>query len=272
MDWNIDFIPEADFKQHIRNTINEYGSQLEPYTMEEFNSNIIDPIKMVFDKAVFGKSWDELITSEVFRQRDKSNNNSIGYFHQKIFQYIQGCTVPPNGTQGGWDVIVDKPNGYTADGINTVHKIFVEMKNKHNTMNSSSSASSYIKMQNQLLHNDDCLCFLVEAIAKRSQNIVWKTSVNKQKVEHARIRRVSIDAFYEITTGDPDGFYKICSVLPHTVAEVLSEGGDIKSPHDTVIEELHRVADNINIQDEDLSMLMAMYMLGFSTYNGFKDL
>ena len=115
MDWNIDFISEADFKQHIRNTIKEYGSQLEPYTMEKFNSNIIDPIKMVFDKAVFGKSWDELITSEVFRQRDKSNNNSIGYFHQKIFQYIQGCTVPPNGTQGGWDVIVDKPNGYTAE-------------------------------------------------------------------------------------------------------------------------------------------------------------
>lgn len=67
MDWNIDFISEADFKQHIRNTIKEYGSQLEPYTMEKFNSNIIDPIKMVFDKAVFGKSWDELITSEVFR-------------------------------------------------------------------------------------------------------------------------------------------------------------------------------------------------------------
>jgi hypothetical protein len=40
------------------------------------------------------------------------------------------------------------------------------MKNKHNTMNSAASSKTYIKMQGQLLEDDDCTCLLVEAIAK----------------------------------------------------------------------------------------------------------
>ena len=66
------------------------------------------------------------------------------------------------------------------------------MKNKHNTMNSASAGKTFIKMQNQLLNDDDCACFLVEAIAQRSQNIKWETTVDKKKVGHKLIRRVSI--------------------------------------------------------------------------------
>ncbi len=40
-----------------------------------------------------------------------------------------------------------------------VHTVYVEMKNKHNTMNSASAGKTYIKMQNQFLSNDDCACF-----------------------------------------------------------------------------------------------------------------
>lgn len=41
-------------------------------------------------------------------------------------------------------------------------------------MNSASAGKTYIKMQSQLLSDDDCACFLVEAIAQRSQNINGK--------------------------------------------------------------------------------------------------
>lgn len=53
----------------------------------------IDPIKMVFDKIVYKYSWEEIIGNEIFRQRDKSSNNDIGYFHQNFFKYIDGCEV-----------------------------------------------------------------------------------------------------------------------------------------------------------------------------------
>ena len=268
MSWDITFISEDDFIRHIQNTIAQYGTKLLPYDVEKFNSNLIDPVKMVFDKAVYGQTWEEIIKSEIFRQRDKSTNNDIGYFHQRMFKYINGCHVPDNGTEGGWDVIVNAPNGYTIDG-NTVHHIYVEMKNKHNTMNSSASGKTYIKMQNQLLHDDDCVCFLVEAIAKKHQNIVWKTTVDGTKVAHRRIRRVSIDDFYAITTGIEDAFYQICMVLPEYVDRALRGGGAVTAPHDTVIEELRAKAAVLDIEDADKAMLVAMYMLGFSSYTGF---
>lgn len=138
-----------------------------------FNKNIVDPIKLIFDKSVYRSSWEQIISNEIFRQRDKSNNNDIGYFHQTIFKYIENCRVPNNGEEGGWDVIFENPNGITMPDGSRVSRVYVEMKNKHNTMNSASSGKTFIKMQNQLLQDDDCACFLVEAIAKNSQNIKW---------------------------------------------------------------------------------------------------
>ncbi|WP_418818041.1 Eco47II family restriction endonuclease [Pseudoruminococcus massiliensis] len=35
-----------------------------------------------------------------------------------------------------------------------------------------------------MLNDDDCACFLVEEIAQYSQNIKWKTTVDKKKVGH----------------------------------------------------------------------------------------
>jgi hypothetical protein len=272
MKWNIDFISHDDFKKHVAKTIERYGDKLESYDIKKFNSNLIDPVKMIFDKAVYGEDWKTLISNEIFRQRDKTNNNEIGYFHQRLFDYLDGCHVPPNGKEGGWDVIYDAPDGYEASEGDVVHKIYVEMKNKHNTMNSSAASKTYIKMQNQLLQDDDCACFLVEAIAKRSQNIVWKTTVDKRKVSHKRIRRVSIDKFYGIVTGEPDAFYQICMVLPSVVDEVFTESsGIVNQPNDTVYDELVKKAEKLDVKSSDMAMLLAMYMLGFSTYDGFKE-
>ena len=271
MDWNIDFIRYEDFKEHVRNTIRNYGEKIVPYDLKKFNSNIIDPVKMVFDKSVYKESWETLISNEIFRQRDKSNTNEIGYFHQRIFEYIAGCHVPDNGKEGGWDVVYNSSEGYILGRGNCVHKIYVEMKNKHNTMNSSASAKTYIKMQHQLLEDDDCACFLVEAIAKRSQNIIWKTTVDRQKVSHIRIRRVSIDKFYEIVTGEEDAFFKICMVLPDVVNEVLSEAEIDASLEDTVYREIREAAAKIDGITDEASIVLSMYALGFKTYSGFKD-
>ena len=95
-----------------------------------------------------------------------------------------------------------------------VHTVYVEMKNKHNTMNSASAGKTYIKMQSQLLSDDDCACFLVEAIAQRSQNIKWETTVDGKKVSHKRIRRVSLDQFYALVTGEKMRFIRCVWCYP----------------------------------------------------------
>ena len=267
MGWSLNFISEEDFKNHVRATIMKYGEKLESYDLKKFNSNLIDPIKLIFDKSVYRTSWEEIVNNEIFRQRDKSSNNDIGYFHQNIFEYFKGCEVP----QAGWDVIYRNPDGITMPDGDVVHTLYVEMKNKHNTMNSASSAKTYIKMQSQILDDDDCACLLVEAIAKKSQNAKWTTKVDGKNVQHRLIRRVSMDQFYAILTGEEDAFYQMCMILPEVIDSVVNEDSSVKVPHDTVIQELRNVATLYDNRTEDLAMAMAVYMLGFNTYNGFKD-
>lgn len=263
MSWSLSFISEDNFRNHVIATIHKYGEKLDSYDIRRFNSNIIDPVKLIFDKTVYHSTWDEIIKNEIFRQRDKANNNDIGYFHQRIFQYMKNCTVPDNGKDGGWDVILNDPNGISLSTGDRVHTVYVEMKNKHNTMNSSAASNTYIKMQNQLLQNDDCACFLVEAIAKKSQDIKWETTVSKHKVSHRLIRRMSIDKFYALVTGQEDAFYQMCMALPDVIESVVSSS-DIRTPKDTVMQELQSIADT-----QGVSIAMACYMLGFSTYIGF---
>ena len=271
MGWKLNFISEEDFTKHVAATIAQYDKKLLPIDIAKFNSNIVDPVKMIFDKNVYQYSWEELIGNEIFRQRDKSANNDIGYFHQRIFQYIDNCRVPDNGKEGGWDVIFHNEEGIDLPDGDSVRTVYVEMKNKHNTMNSSSAGKTYIKMQNQLLQNDDCACFLVEAIAKKSQNVKWTTTVNGSSVSHKRIRRVSMDQFYALVTGCDTAFYDMCMELPNTISKVVSTDKNIAIPHDTVIDELKEIAGKLDFENEELAMAMAVYMLGFSTYQGFDQ-
>lgn len=248
MSYNLTFISQNDFENHVKNTIKSYSKTLEAIDLKKFNANIIDPIKMTFDKHVFKKTFKQIIEDEISRQRDKSNNNAIGYFHQNIFKYFNNCEVPKEG----WDVIFTKNDGT---------KIYVEMKNKHNTMNSSSSQKTYIQMQNQIMKCPNDQCFLVETIAPKSRDIPWGCSVNKQHLEDNRIRRVSMDKFYTIVTGEKDAFYQMCMQLPITIEKVISESDSLSVQEDTVIKELSAL---------DIDMQLALYKLAFNSYDGFN--
>ena len=244
--YSLPFIKESDFKEHVKTTLASYSRSMGSIDLEKFNSNVVDPIKLLFDKSMFRMSYEELIKQEIYRQRDKSNTNSIGYFHQNIFRYIEGCVVP----HSGWDIIFD-------------NKVYVEMKNKHNTMNSSSSQKTYMHMQNHILRYPDTYCYLVEVIAKRSQNITWKCSLDGMSCEHEHIRRVSIDKFYAEVTGIENAFYMMCMQLPETINELINEKAADIIQKDTVIYEL---------QQRNPDLLKALYLLAFETYEGFSEL
>lgn len=128
MSWKLNFISEDNFTTHVEQTIKKYGDKLTPFDIKRFNKNLIDPIKLIFDKTVYRSTWEEMVGNEIFRQRDKSNNNDIGYFHQRIFQYMTNCTVPDNGKEGGWDVIYRNSDGIQLPEGDIVHTIYVEQQ------------------------------------------------------------------------------------------------------------------------------------------------
>lgn len=245
MQYGLTFIDDEDLFNHVKSTVEKYRAII---CLRDFHKNIIDPIKLTFDARIYQQSWEEVIEGEVIRQLDKSNNNHIGYFHQDIFHYIDGWHVPSQG----------------FDVINQSKKIYVEMKNKHNTMNSSSSQKTYMKMQDQLIEDSESVCLLVEVIAKRSQNIPWKISLNSVSKSRDNIRRVSIDQFYRLATGQNDAFYQICQVLPRVINDVLESTNLDSIIQNTVIEELMEGRT-------DADILKSIYQTSFATYEGFTD-
>lgn len=244
MKYNLGFISDEDFHNHVTETVKKYRFQID---LKAFKKNLIDPIKFTFDLKVYGKSAEQTIESEILRQLDKSNGLHIGYFNQNLFKYIgNGWSVP----ERGYDV------------VNKRKHIYVEMKNKHNTMNSSSSQKTYMRMQNTLINDPRALCLLVEVIAKNSQDTRWITSLDGTQVSNSQIRRVSIDKFYEMVTGDSMAFKNMCSALPKAIDNILAET-TLASESNTVIRELRHLSPDLE---------KSIYLLSFGRYEGFDQI
>lgn len=242
--YNLGFITDEDIYQHVKLTVESYRRDI---SLAQFNENIVDPIKLTFDSKVYGKTIKQAIEDECFRQIDKSNSNRIGYFHQNLFRFAgNGWVVPSQG--------FDVEN-------NDLH-IYAELKNKHNTMNSASSQKTYMKMQAKLLDDDRATCYLVEVISTKSKDETWRISLDKKPRSHSRIRRMSIDRFYQLVFGDAQAFYKLCIALPQIIGDVVAEN-EALSLKNTVYSEL-------SLKHNDL--LNALYLLAFATYEGFGQL
>lgn len=238
--YQLGFISNELIFSHVKETVLQYRRSI---SLKEFNHNIIDPIKLTFDANVYGKSIEEIVEAECIRQIDKSNTNHIGYFHQNLFKHIgQGWEVP----EQGYDI------------INPERHIYVELKNKHNTMNSSSATRTYARMQDTILHDDQAVCMLVEVISKKSMDDKW---VNNG-LSHRCIRKVSIDKFYGIVFDDDLAFFKLCRTLPTILHDVMQEiqAGGIEN---SVYEDLLRLSPDVQ---------RSLYKLAFPTYNGFESI
>lgn len=64
--------------------------------------------------------------------------------------------------------------------------------------------------------------------------------------------------------------FPMCMVLPEMIKKAVISLDSSLVPHDTVTEELQAIAKKQNIESNDLAIAMAVYMLGFGSYNGFK--
>lgn len=242
-EYNLGFISDENIYNHVKETVLRYSASLD---LKKFNKNIIDPIKLTFDAKVYGRTMEEVVASECMRQMDKSNNNHIGYFHQNLFRYAgNGWTVPTEG----------------FDVVNEERHIFVEMKNKHNTMNSAASQKTYMKMQNKIVRDSRATCMLVETIATRSQNKTWVVTVDKEQFNNENIRRVSMDKFYEIVFEETSAFARLCKALPDILDDVIANmSREIND--NTVFTELAAISPDI---------VKSLYLLAFQTYEGFEN-
>lgn len=242
--YGLSFVSNRDLFDHTLATVKQFRTGM---SLKDFQKNIVDPIKLTFDVHVYQRSIEDVITSEIIRQLEKTNENLIGYFHQNIFKYVgNGWSVP----QDGFDV------------ENHGRRIYAEIKNKHNTMNSSAAKAVHAHMRGLVEGDSKACCYLVEIVAKKSQDIPWcLQSAPLRPDRQERVRRISIDRFYEIVTSEKFAFRDLCQTISHVIDDILKDDPN-SIQENTVLKELKQ-------QDGDI--LKQLFLKSFGTYRGFDD-
>ncbi len=204
----VKFISDEHFLKCIEDLHGSYSMAKENISKKKFYNNKIDSIKLTFD-AKFNKIDEEsIIETEILRQIDKSINNSIGTFHEQILGGIEGFEV---GKLSGFDI---KANDDT---------LFADIKNKHNTMNSSAAESLFQKLARYADTYKQAKCYWVQILAKASFNEKWMGEINGKEYSHSRVYKISGDQFYSLLTGNENAFFELYKALPSAISDFLDK-------------------------------------------------
>jgi hypothetical protein len=249
----LSFIADEHLLFCIGNLHNAYSKAKSNVTKKNFYSNKIDTIKLTFDSKFNGIEEEKLIELEILRQIDKSINNSIGTFHEQILGGIKGYE---SGYLSGYDIKA-KDNSLYAD-----------IKNKHNTMNSSASEALFQKLKRYADDFKHAKCYWVQILAKSSFCELWSGDINGKEYSHSRVYKISGDQFYALLTGQQDAMFQLYRVLPKAIKDYLKAKKSIE-------ENLENSALN-EIKSETIvskrSVLDQITFENFSFYLGFDKL
>ena len=164
---------------------------------------------MVFDIVNSKICVDDWIKNEVIRQSDKTINNRIGDFHQKLLGGVEGWSDLGTGDESKVDLMKNDKT------------IFIELKNKFNTVNSDSLSKVRDKLKTAVIKNKDAVAYWAYIIEKDGSsgesdwNYLGENLPNVKKIWGANV--------YEKVTQDVKSLEKTWKVLPLAIAETCGK-------------------------------------------------
>jgi hypothetical protein len=249
----LDFVSDKHLLKCIGNLHDSYLKAKENISKKTFYKNKVDTIKLIFDSKFNNLNEEEIIETEILRQIDKSINNSIGTFHEEVLGGIKGYE---KGDLSGFDI---KAKDDT---------LFADIKNKHNTMNSSSSESLFQKLARYADDYKQAKCYWVQILAKKSFNEKWFAEINGKEYSHSRVYKISGDQFYSLLTGKENAFFELYKKLPLAISDYL---GSINSEHK--IQENSALTEiQESISESQRSIFDQITFENYSYYLGFDKL
>lgn len=248
----LSFISDEHLLSCIENLHNSYLKAKANVSKVKFYKNKIDTIKLTFDAKFNNLDEETLIKTEINRQIDKSINNSIGTFHEQILGGITGFEM---GNLSGFDI---KASDDT---------LFADIKNKHNTMNSSSSESLFQKLAKYADSYKQANCYWVQILAKNSFHESWFGEINGKEYSHSRVYKISGDQFYKLLTGKDNAFFELYQILPKAISDYLSKQESESLETNSALEEI-----SISSKKSKRSILDEITFENYSYYLGFNKL
>lgn len=180
-----EYIDDDKFATEIEKIISKCRCEI------KHNDKVNDPIASMFERFYWSGDSDALHT---IIKRRQLINMAIGNMHQSMMGYLPGCTNLRTGHKSKMDIHVSCTN------------IYIELKNRSNTMNSDSKASVINKCKNILNNDKTASCYIC---MMQTEDEDMMHIVKQQKTEIPRLYQVSGKKMYEILTGDPDAYRKL---------------------------------------------------------------
>lgn len=202
----VNFVTDKHLLNCIEILHNAYLKAKQNISKQNFYTNKVDTVKLTFDSKFNDINEESLIQTEILRQIDKSINNSIGTFHEQILGGIKGYEL---GNLSGFDI---KAKDDT---------LFADIKNKHNTMNSSSAEALFQKLARYANDYKKAKCYWVQILAKGSFCELWSGEINGKEYSHSRVHKISGDRFYALLSNQEDAFFELYKSLPIAIKDYL---------------------------------------------------
>lgn len=248
----LSFISDEHLLSCVENLHKSYLKAKANVSKKKFYKNKIDTIKLTFDAKFNDLDEETLIKTEINRQIDKSINNSIGTFHEQILGGITGFEI---GNLSGFDI------------KSTDDSLFADIKNKHNTMNSSSAESLFQKLAKYADTYKQAKCYWVQVLAKNSFNEKWFGEINGKEYSHSRVYKISGDQFYKLLSGKDNALFELYQILPQAISDYLSKQEKEGSQSNSALEEI-----STSSKESKRSILDEITFENYGYYLGFDKL
>lgn len=229
----VEFVSDENFEIAVKRVLDAYKEfekekqDTQPLdVLLDKDSPTIDEFKTVFDLCSKDFTLKEWAEKEVERQLDKNINNKIGEFHQELLGYVDGWINLEKGDPTGLDL------------KNEEETVFIELKNKYNTMNKTSKEGCQMALENvvEKYPNSRGYWAYVISYKYKSQESIWEYSrkVNDETVKFSnpQVRRISGDKLYEMITGDKNALEKVCRAIPLAIKNIKEKEEDCISSED----------------------------------------
>lgn len=206
----VDFISTSDLMELVQEVVEKIKAAVDK-AEHDLHKNVVDPFSSLFEATYFQMNLSQWLDKEKTRQIQKSFQNAIGDFHQRVIGHVQG-----------WE---DLKVGHVADLVNHKKKIIAEVKNKHNTTKGSDKVRIYDGLQSLLGRKEywGYTAYYVEIIPKKPKRVNQPftpsdNTTRSRRVANESIRLVDGATFYTIATGREDALRELYLALPSYVA------------------------------------------------------
>ena len=232
----VTFVSDEIFLEEVEKVVDAYATEEDlsktPWEVLSNSSETIDQFKTLFDIYSNRFNLNDWKNFEIPRQHDKKASNRIGDFHQNLLGRVDGWVNLGRGHPTGMDLKKEDDT------------IWMELKNKYNTMNSSSLRDTRFKCEELAEKYPNAKVYWAYIVSQNYESFdkTWVYRDNKENVVHEindNIRNIAGKNVYTLVTGDETAFEQLFNALPKAINDIKKSKYNL-TPKDQVIFEEYK--------------------------------